>query len=193
MSGDPFKQKLLQVSNQLTESQLKDLTFLCGFIGKARLEKITQGYELFEVLIERKKIQHDDAVFLSDLLTQVGRSDLSDLFTTGNLGPTAGPNDPRDAEGVNINLAAEVIADHLGRNWRKLARKLGLSEVKIKSIERRGQQMDLEELAMEVVREWRSTRRGEAKAEHLLVALRACEMNLTAEKVEERLREASEQ
>ena len=94
---------------------------------------------------------------------------------------------------VNINLAAEVIAEHLGRNWRKLARKLGLSEVKIKNIERRGQQMDLEEVAMEVVREWRSTRRGEAKAEHLLVALRACEMNLTAEKVEERLREASEQ
>ena len=88
---------------------------------------------------------------------------------------------------MNINLAAEVIADHLGTNWRKLARKLGLSEVKIKNIDRRGQQMDLEEVAREVVREWRSGLRGEATVKDLLVALRECDQRLTAEKVEKKL------
>ncbi|CAL8243250.1 unnamed protein product [Lota lota] len=190
-----FQQRLLMLSDELRNDQLKKMTFLCSSIGKARREKITTGYELFEVLIEQKKVSADDTGFLSELLTKVGRQDLSDKltnFSTWNGGPSLGPNEPSDAEGVKIDLAAEVIADNLGKNWRKLARKLGLSEVKVQNISRKQLQLDLEEMAMEVIREWRSAQRGEARVEQLLVALRECEQNLTAEKVEDKLRMAKE-
>ena len=100
MSVDAFKHALLKVSNQLTQPQLKEMLFLCPFIGRGRKEKITKGYELFEVLTERKKIQPDDTAFLSHLLTEVGRHDLCDqLSPTGNCGSAGSPDDPNDAEG----------------------------------------------------------------------------------------------
>lgn len=82
-------------------------------------------------------------------------------------------------------MAAEVIAANLGKHWRKLARKLGLSEVKVQSIDQK--KLDLEDVTMEVIWEWRKARGSEARVEQLLNALRELNLNLTAEKVEDKL------
>lgn len=79
-----------------------------------------------------------------------------------------------------------MIAESLGRNWRKLGRKLDLNDVKLDSISRK-HPTDLEETARELLKEWRKSRGGEASSSELTAALRACQLTLTAERVEERL------
>lgn len=88
-----------------------------------------------------------------------------------------------------LNIATEVIAENLSKNWRKLGRKLGLSEVKLESISKR-HPTDIEETVVEMLKEWRIHRGAEARTIDLLEALRACQYNLTADKVEEKLAQA---
>lgn len=94
------------------------------------------------------------------------------------------PPPPRPS--AKLNIATEVTAENLGRHWRKLGRKLGLTDVKLESISKR-HPTELEETAVELLNEWRRKRGAEARAEDLIKALRACQLNLTADKVECRL------
>lgn len=87
---------------------------------------------------------------------------------------------------AKLDIAKEVIAENLGKNWRKLGRKLGLTDVKLDSISRR-HPTELEETAVELLKEWRKNQGTEARIEDLLKALRACQFNLTADKVEAKL------
>lgn len=87
---------------------------------------------------------------------------------------------------AKLDIAREVIMENLGKNWRKLGRKLGLTDVKLDSISRR-HPTELEETAVELLKEWRENRGTEARTEDLLKALRACQFNLTADKVEDKL------
>lgn len=87
---------------------------------------------------------------------------------------------------AKLDIATEVIAENLGKAWRKLGRKLGLTEVKLESISKR-HPTDLEETVLELLKEWRKSRGAEARTEELIRALRACQHNLTADKVEHRL------
>ena len=79
-----------------------------------------------------------------------------------------------------------MIADHLGKNWRKLGRKLGLTDPKLDSIYQK-HPTDLEETALELLKWWRKSRKAEARVEDLIKALRECQLNLTADKVEDKL------
>lgn len=81
-----------------------------------------------------------------------------------------------------------MIAENLGKAWRKLGRRLRLSEVKLESISKR-HPTDLEETTVELLKEWRKIRGAEARAEELIGALRGCQYNLTADKVEEKLKD----
>lgn len=92
---------------------------------------------------------------------------------------------------AKLATATEVIAENLGRSWRRLGRKLGLSEVKLESIAAR-HPTELEETAVEVVKEWRKIRGPGARVEDLIQALRACDFNLTAHKLELRLSECAQ-
>lgn len=76
--------------------------------------------------------------------------------------------------------------ESLGRNWRKLGRKLGLKDVKLESISKR-HPTDLEETVVELLKEWRKSRGAEARTKELIDALRACQLNLTADNVEDKL------
>lgn len=87
---------------------------------------------------------------------------------------------------ARLGITIEVITENLGKNWRKLGRKLGLTDVKLESISRR-HPTELEETAMELLKEWRKNRGAEACTEELIKALRACQFNLTADKVETKL------
>ncbi|XP_035484881.1 FAS-associated death domain protein-like, partial [Scophthalmus maximus] len=87
---------------------------------------------------------------------------------------------------AKLDIATEVIAENLGKMWRKLGRKLGLNEVKLESIYRR-HPTDLEETVVELLKDWRKSRGAEAQTNELLKALRDCQFNLTAAKVEDKL------
>lgn len=90
---------------------------------------------------------------------------------------------------AKLDIATEVITENLGKDWRKLGRKLGLTDVKLESVSKR-HPTELGETAVELLREWRKNRGAEARTVELLQALRACKLNLTADKVEEKLAEA---
>lgn len=87
---------------------------------------------------------------------------------------------------AKLDIATEVIADNLGRTWRRLGRKLGLSEVKLDSISKR-HPTDLYETAVELLKEWRKMPEPGARADDLIKALRACDLNLTADRLESRI------
>lgn len=89
---------------------------------------------------------------------------------------------------AKLNVATDVIVENLGKNWRRLGRKLGFSEVKLDSISNR-HPADLQETAVELLKEWRKVQKAEAQMQKLVHALRECQMNLTADKVEKKISE----
>ncbi|KAM7406609.1 hypothetical protein PAMP_000979 [Pampus punctatissimus] len=186
MSDLQFKAVLLEISNQLSPDELKNLKFLCGNIGKRDLEKINTGIGLFQIMTQRCDLTTNNTKYLSDLLKQIQRPDLVEKLN--NFEIQAEDSDQADeAERAKLDSATGVIAENLGKPWRKLGRKLGLSEVKLESIYKK-HPTDLEETVMELLKEWRKSRGAEAKTKELIEALRACQFNLTADKVEDKLK-----
>ncbi|KAM8894596.1 FAS-associated death domain protein [Spinachia spinachia] len=186
MSSLKFNKLLLDISNQLTQDQLEKMKFLVrGMVGKRELEKITSGTQLFQVLAERRQLGSDHTECLSKLLRDIGRSDLSDKLDHFENGSASCDDEPDPSERAKLDSATDVIAKNLGRPWRKLGRKLGLTDVKLESVSRR--HTDLEETAREMLKEWRKSRGAEARASALVEALRLCDLNLTADKVEDTL------
>lgn len=88
---------------------------------------------------------------------------------------------------AKLNIASDVIVNNVGRSWRKFGRKLGLTEVHLDSIARK-HPTDLMETAIELLKMWRKIKPEEGENE-LIKALRDCDLNLTADKVEERLKD----
>ncbi|XP_056268850.1 protein FADD [Pseudoliparis swirei] len=188
MSGFQFDSLLLNISNQLAQKQLDDMKFLCrGFVGKGKLERITSGIQLFQVLTELRRLAADNTECLSKLLKHIHQRDLSDKLDNFESGAGSSDDQPDAAERANLDLATEVIAENLGKNWRKLGRKLGVTEGKLDSVATNMRHADLDETARELLKVWRKSRRAEARTSDLVAALRACQLVLTAEKVEERL------
>lgn len=188
MSCKTFNSVLLEISNELTGKQLTDLKFLCQDlgIGKRTLESIDTGTRLFQVLTERRLLTADNTETLTVLLSNIKRPDLSDKLNGYSPSGSTDNNQPEQEERDKLDTATDVIAENLGRSWRKLGRKLGLNDVKLDSISKR-HPTELEETTREMLKEWRKNRKAEARAEDLIGALRACQFNLTADKVEERL------
>uniref|UniRef100_A0A3B4ATA8 Fas (tnfrsf6)-associated via death domain n=1 Tax=Periophthalmus magnuspinnatus TaxID=409849 RepID=A0A3B4ATA8_9GOBI len=173
-----FNTLLLEISSHLSKEQLESLKFLCGdVIRKRDQEKVDTGIKLFQMLMQRAKLGPDNTEYLSRLLTEVQRQDLRDKLQS--------LDEQQRLHSFNslsnkLEHAAEVLSENLGHSWRKLGRKLGLTEVKLASISRK-YPTDLEETAVELVREWRKTKGEQATVEVLLQALRDCQLNLTAD------------
>lgn len=85
-----------------------------------------------------------------------------------------------------INCATEVIIKELGRKWLQYGRKLGISEAKLDGIEEKHPR-NLEEKVRELFKEWRKMRKSEAKVDELIKALRACDLNYTADIVNKKV------
>ncbi|XP_074522361.1 FAS-associated death domain protein [Halichoeres trimaculatus] len=187
MSSFPFKTVLLEISNSLSPDQLAQLKFLCqDDIGKRDLERIDSGLKLFQFLTERQKLSEDNPDYVCERLMNIGRSDLCERLRNFTCPPVDTEHLPSEQETVKLNIATEVIVENLGRNWRKLGRKLGLNDTKLESISRR-HPTELEETAAELLKEWRKSRGAEARTEDLITALRACSLNLTADNIEDKL------
>uniref|UniRef100_A0A8C6UK46 FAS-associated death domain protein n=1 Tax=Neogobius melanostomus TaxID=47308 RepID=A0A8C6UK46_9GOBI len=171
MDSLSFNALLLEISDGLSAEQLERLKFLCvEDIKKREQEKCTSGHRLFQLLTERGKLGPDNTEHLCRLLSEIH---LCEQMVHGSFSN-------------KLDLAAEVLSETLGNNWRKLGRKLRLSEVKLDSISRK-HPSDLEETTMELVREWRRCSKGQATVEALVQALRDCQFNMSADKVQDTL------
>lgn len=103
MNSISFNALLLKISDQLSESQLAKIKFLCGdMIGKKDMEKIKNGIELFQILSERRKLGPDDMDYLLELLKQIQRQDLVDEVTRFQTCQMSTVNQPDPEENGNF-------------------------------------------------------------------------------------------
>ncbi|NXE77007.1 FADD protein, partial [Cochlearius cochlearius] len=179
---DPFWALLHSFSSSLSDSELASLKFLCRpHIGKRKLESVQSGIDLFSILLEQQGIARDDVAFLEDLLKNIKREDLLlQLKQFQEEGEVSAPDDQPDVHEKPI----EVICENVGREWKMLVRKLGISEVKMDRIVT-ANPYSLQEQLFQSLREWQKWKGRDAKVTDLLKALRGCNMNLVADKVEE--------
>lgn len=84
----------------------------------------------------------------------------------------------------DLYAAFDIICDHVGKDWRRLARQLKVSDSKIDAIEVKYPR-NLSEQVREALRVWKSSAREGAAVPHLVEALRACRLNLVADLIEE--------
>ncbi|XP_041646993.1 protein FADD [Cheilinus undulatus] len=188
MGSVGFNGVLLEISNSLTSDQLEQMKYLCDneTVRKRDKERIDSGWRLFQLLTERQKLGEDNIEYVCQLLQGAQRPDLVEKLRNYDGQPGNGVQQPPETERVKLDIATEVIAENLGKMWRKLGRKLGLTDTKLESISRK-HPTDLEETAMELLKEWRKICGAEACSERLIKALRDCNLNLTADKIEDRL------
>lgn len=87
---------------------------------------------------------------------------------------------------LDLQVAFDIVCENVGRDWRRLARELKLSEAKIDGIEERYPR-SLSERVRESLRAWKNAEKENASVAGLVRALRACRLNLVADLVEEAL------
>ncbi|NXF70608.1 FADD protein, partial [Sclerurus mexicanus] len=177
---------LLSVSGALSDDELSKIKFLCrDRIPKRRQEGLRSGAELFDVLLEQQHIADHDLAFLRALLQHIHRADLVERLRRfeEQEQPGAAPGDEPD-EQEQRGVAIAVICDHVGREWKKLLRQLGMSEVKLDRIEA-AHRFNLYEQLVQGLREWQKSKGKDAKVADLIKALRGCHLNLVADLVEE--------
>lgn len=179
---DPFLVLLHSVSAGLASEELAQLKFLCrDRVGKRKLERVQSGLDLFSVLMEQSELGRAHTALLRFLLESLRRQDLLQRLDAFEDGAAArGDADPEERE---LLAAFDIVCNHVGRNWRQLARCLHLNHVHIEAIEERFPRNLLEQVR-EMLRVWKDTRKGDATVPKLVAALRTCEMNMVADLVE---------
>ncbi|NWT69854.1 FADD protein, partial [Prunella himalayana] len=178
---DRFLSLQLSISSDLSDAELDAMKFLCrDKISKRKLEMVRKGLELFSILMEQQVIAPNKLGFLKELLEHIKRGDLLSLVAQFEQRELHAPDDQPDEH----EKPFDVILAHVGREWKKLMRELGLSEVKLFKVET-AYPFDLEEKVLQALQEWQKWKGKDAKVADVIKALRGCNLNLVADKVEE--------
>ncbi|XP_006861104.1 PREDICTED: uncharacterized protein LOC102840059 [Chrysochloris asiatica] len=176
---DPFLVLLHSLSSRLSSSELDVLKFLCSErVGKRKLERVQSGLDLFSLLLEQSDLSPEQPELLRELLASLPRHDLLRRLDAFEADSGAGANEGE------LRAAFDIICDNVGKDWKRLARHLQLSDAKIEAIVERHPR-HLTEQVREVLRTWKAARREHATVAQLVVALRACCLNLVADLLEE--------
>ncbi|NXR47752.1 FADD protein, partial [Hippolais icterina] len=178
---DPLLSLLHSISSRLSAREVFDMKFLCrDKIKKRKLEAVQSGWELFSILMEQQEIVRDSLGLLKELLQGVDRRDLlSEVVRFEEEEPHAPDDQPDEHE-----KPVTVICDFVGKEWKRLARELGMPEVKLDRVEA-AYPFDLGERVFQALREWQKWKGKDAKVADLTKALRGCNLTYVAEKVEE--------
>ncbi|XP_003798427.1 FAS-associated death domain protein [Otolemur garnettii] len=178
---DPFLVLLHSLSASLSSSELTELKFLCSRrVGKKKLERVQSGLDLFSVLLEQNDLEPDRTELLRELLGSLRRHDLLRQLDDFEAG-AAGGVPPREED---LRAAFDIICDNVGKDWKRLARQLKVSDAKMDGIEERYPR-NLMERVRESLRVWKNTEKEAATVACLVEALRVCRMNLVADLIEE--------
>ncbi|KFQ42694.1 Protein FADD, partial [Nestor notabilis] len=174
-------------SSRLSEDELSSFKFLLKKdIGKRKLEAAQSAGEIFVILLEQRLIASDKTSLLEDFFKTIKREDLiAELKQFREEGEVNASDDQPDVHEKRLqNMAFEVICENVGRNWKMLVRKLGVSEVKIDGIVA-ANPFNLHEQLFQSLRAWQKWKGKDAKVTDLIKALRGCNMNLVADIVEQ--------
>ncbi|NXR59125.1 FADD protein, partial [Rhadina sibilatrix] len=175
-----FRSLLHSISVRLSDGELSEMKFLLeDQIGRRKLRAAQSGTEFFNILIERQEITQFNLELLKKLLQHIKRRDLLSEVVQFEEGQPSPDDQPDEHE----NPVA-VTCDDVGRDWKKLMRELGMSEVKLDRIEA-AYPFKLYEQLVQGLREWRKWKGKDAKVADLIKALRGCNLNLVADRVEE--------
>ncbi|KAM6159467.1 FAS-associated death domain protein [Rhynchocyon petersi] len=176
---DPFLELLHSVSAGLSNTELAELKFLCRErVSKRKLERVQSGLDLFSVLLEQSELGSDRPELLRELLISLRRHDLLQRLDNFETSAGAAAADP------DLRPAFDIICDNVGKDWRRLARQLKISDAKIDAIEERYPR-NLMEQVRESLKTWKTAQREDATVAQLMAALRACRLNLVADLLEE--------
>ncbi|XP_021070229.1 FAS-associated death domain protein [Mus pahari] len=178
---DPFLVLLHSLSGSLSGNDLMELKFLCRErVSKRKLERVQSGLDLFSVLLEQNDLERRHTGLLRELLASLRRHDLLQRLDDFEAG-TAAAAPPGEAD---LQVAFDIVCDNVGRDWKRLARQLKLSEAKIDGIEEKYPR-SLSEQVRESLKVWKNAEKKNASVAGLVKALRACRLNLVADLVEE--------
>ncbi|XP_068117526.1 FAS-associated death domain protein [Hyperolius riggenbachi] len=198
---EEFRVALLKISERLSEQDFKDMKFLCQEkIVKKKLEAITRPTELFTRLIEQENITKDKPDFLIFLLQHIGRNDLIgevDKSQTPLSREQAGVQTPLSREQAGVQASAEegsdqllqafdIVCDNVGRDWRRLLRFLGVTDITMEQVQY-ANPYNLREQIRQCLREWRKKKGEDANISALLKGLEKCRMRLVIEKITDEL------
>lgn len=87
---DPFRVKLLSLSNEITDRELVELKFICKqHIPVGVLERIKRPLELFDELENRNLLNPDNKEFLAAILGGINRLELRDDLLGRNFNDQA--------------------------------------------------------------------------------------------------------
>ncbi|XP_010005746.1 PREDICTED: FAS-associated death domain protein [Chaetura pelagica] len=140
--------------------------------------------------MEHKLTASDRLELLEELLKEIKREDLvSRLHQFVEDGEVTAPEEQPDAhEKRRLRAAIEIICDNVAKDWKRLVRKLGVSEVQIERIIV-ANPCNLHEQFTQSLLQWQRWKGRDAKASDLIKALRECHLNLVADTVEQKLKE----
>ncbi|XP_063800209.1 FAS-associated death domain protein isoform X2 [Pseudophryne corroboree] len=175
---DRLSVMLLKVSDRLTAKETDDLKFLCRKkITKKKMEAVSKATDLFSRLLEQAEIAQDDLAFLEQLLQNIDRKDLVEEVRNYQSSCSR-----EETAGDQLDLAFDIICDNVGRDWRKLVRTLGVTEVTMEQVIY-ANPFNMQEQLMQCLKEWRKKKRDDANVSALVLALEHCRMRLVAEKL----------
>ncbi|XP_068922641.1 FAS-associated death domain protein [Petaurus breviceps papuanus] len=185
--GDLFLAVLQHISSNLSRKELEDMKFLCKMkIGKRKLNEIEQGIDLFVCLMQQNLLSMSNTEFLISMLKSLKREDLiQELASCVENKPGPGEQLAPQVE-AQLEIAFDTLCDNVGRDWKRLVRKLGISQADIDKI-MYAHPHDLKEQFFQSLLLWKKSSGKEAHVSSIQKALRDCNLNLTADILEEKL------
>lgn len=168
-----FKALLLRVSNKLTSDNLKDLKHLLkDQIPTSKIETATQGTDLFQALSEKDFISQEKTGFLEQLMDLIDRQDLMRVVTEyEEKGALFSQKDKKLRSEVDLNpVTLRELAAEVGKDWKMLARHLGLPETDIQQIQH-AHLFDLHEASYQAIVRWQDKQGTKATVASLRRAL----------------------